>query len=96
MSVTKPNSPSEQERICYALTAVPLETGAEDVKRAIEAERKRKPRRKSIKALVEIAKKAGLGVTALNPDGSVSTGSKAEATSEGVLDLKTWRARHAR
>jgi hypothetical protein len=34
----------------------------------------RKPRRKSTKALIETAKRAGLAVTALKPDGSVEIG----------------------
>jgi hypothetical protein len=41
---------------------------------SLRARAKAKPRRKSQAALVNTAKRTGLTVTALNPDGSVSTG----------------------
>lgn len=56
---------------------------------------KRKPRRKSQKAMIATAERAGLPVKKLNPDGSVEIG-KAGEQSENVLPFDQWRARHVR
>jgi hypothetical protein len=53
--------------VCHALVALPLVIGG-------KPKRERKPRRKSTRTLIEAAKRADLYVTALNPDGSISTG----------------------
>lgn len=81
-----------------ALVPADLVIGDERDKATAERERKRKPNRKSVPALVKIAKANDLAVTKLNADGSVSTAPKGEADQpESVTPLDAWKAkRHAR
>jgi hypothetical protein len=86
------------ERICHPLTAIGITTGTVEREAAVEAERKRKPRRKSQKAMITTAQRAGLPVKKLNPDGSVEIGDKAvePERSQEVVALEKWRTRHGR
>ena len=73
----------------HYLEAIGIETGTVEREAAVEAERKKKPRRKSVKALIETAKRAGLAVTALKPDGSVDIGEKIEREPD-TINCNPW------
>jgi hypothetical protein len=57
----------------------------------------RKPHRKSVKALLDIAERRKLPVKKLNPDGSVEIGEASEPEQpEELVALEKWKARHGR
>ena len=72
MEDCKAHPPSSQAPKVHHLTALSLDLGA-------KPKTPRKPRRKSVRALIEAATKADLPVAKLNPDGSVEIGQKADA-----------------
>jgi len=82
----------QQERQVVHLVATNLTVGA-------KPKRTRAPRRKSVKALIETAKRTGLAVKALKPDGTVEIGEKVEVEQpehgDNISPLDAWRARHA-
>src|SRR5688572_27759124 len=94
--ITTPKASPQAPHEHYVLEAVPLETGAPEIgtpwslenvspKRLFKAPKrhKYKPRRKTTEVLIKTAEKAGLAVTAINADGSISTG-EVEALNEHV------------
>jgi hypothetical protein len=84
------------------LTAVPLVTGAEDAKAAVEAERKRNPgfTQAAVTRAVKGVKATGaaVGKVEITKDKiTVEIGTEAEIEKTAdVLPLDAWRARHAR
>ena len=86
-----PHITEAQPERWHALTAVNIVAGTaervEMVRLALEGERRRKPRRKSIGALVKIARRAGLAVTEIFTD-HISTSAAEGEQANGHADSK--------